>query len=519
MNRIDVNTKEQKGIIDKKLHSQFIEFLGNCIHEGIWVGENSEIPNYKGIRKDVADALKELEIPVLRWPGGCYADKYHWRNGVGPKTQRPITYNENFGTYELEDNQFGTDEFMEFCKLLGAKPWLNLNLLSGSVEEAVSWAEYCNRTDNSTLAQERAKNSNSKPYNVEYWGIGNEAWAGGGTYTPEGYMNDYRKFVSAMPTFTGQLNEWKEPLSQKMIMVGPDGNKSAERKEWTRNLFEQFAKYRQPKLDAIDLHFYNWNIKDENDKVTDFDKDGWYRVIYGAMEIEEVIKEQYELISEGLEKIKGDPEDPWFVPPHCDLYIGEWGNWHREAFMSRPALYQQCTMRDALTTAITLDIFHNNCDVLKLACVAQTVNVLNSLILTQGDKMVLTPNYYVFMMYKVHRDAQKIECNVNSDIAYEKGDIKVNTIYSFASIKDNIVSLNIINTDIEMEHEVTVELDEILNYVEGITLNTKSPTNYNSIDEPDKISPHKAVEPIMDGKKIKLNVLAASVNVYRFVCE
>lgn len=518
MNQINVNIKAKEEKVDGRLHSQFIEFLGNCIHEGIWVGEDSSIPNEKGIRKDVLKALKALEIPVLRWPGGCYADRYHWRDGIGDKKKRPVTYNENFGTFEMESNQFGTDEFMYLCEEIGAKPWLNINLLSGSVEEAVSWAEYCNREDKTDLVLERIKNGGIKPYQVEYWGIGNEAWAGGGNYTPKEYAADYRRFTTAFPTFTGQLNDEGEALKQRMIIVGPDGNKKKERKSWTRELFEEFARYRQPRLAAMDLHFYNWNLN-EKDFVTSFEKEGWYQVIHGALEIEEVILEQYELIREGLNKIEPDLENIWFEPSHCDLYIGEWGNWHREAFSARPALYQQCTMRDAVTTAITLDIFHQHCDKVKLACAAQTVNVLNSLILTQQEKMLLTPNYYVFMMYKVHRNAVKIDCQTISGTAYEKDSKRVKNIYAFASYGDGIINLNIVNADYEKSHEVAVCFDQVIKYMEGMTLSAKAPCEYNSVENPDNITPVKAKEPEIRDNKVNIRLLPASVNVYRFLCE
>ena len=199
MSKIVVKCDTNSGYISPELHSQFIEFLGTCIYDGIWVGEDSEIPNYAGMRKDVVDALKVLEPPVIRWPGGCYADTYHWRDGIGEREKRPVTYNENFGTFEVDNNHFGTHEFMQFCEMLGAKPWLNVNLLSGSVSEMREWVEYCNRSEKTSLSMERAKNGSEEPFQVKFWGIGNESWDGGGKMTAQLYANEYRKFASSMP--------------------------------------------------------------------------------------------------------------------------------------------------------------------------------------------------------------------------------------------------------------------------------------------------------------------------------
>ena len=199
-NEVKISDRKKEAVIAPELHSQFIEFLGGCIYDGIWVGEDSDIPNYKGIRRDVVDALKEIEPPVMRWPGGCFADTYHWKNGIGKREDRPVTYNENFGTFEVDHNQFGTHEFMEFCEMLGAKPWLGVNVLSGSVGEMRDWVEYCNRSEETDLSNLRKENGHKEAFGVEYWGIGNEAWAGGGTMTPELYAQEYRKYSSAMPS-------------------------------------------------------------------------------------------------------------------------------------------------------------------------------------------------------------------------------------------------------------------------------------------------------------------------------
>ena len=438
MKTVTVKTGAPTGaVISPALHSQFIEHLGSCIYGGLWVGKDSPIPNIEGFRKDILEPLSALRPPVIRWPGGCFADTYHWRDGIGK--DRPVIFNGNFGTNRTEDNAFGTDEFMRLCALTGSKPWLNLNLLSGSVREAVEWAEYCNRTESTALSDMRRENGSDAPYGVEMWGIGNEVWAGGGNMTPEDYASLYRRFASAMPHFTRPDGS---PLPQTYILSGPDGNKPKERVRWTRDLFKALARYRQPKLDAIDLHFYNWNVGPEADEPDGFDEKGWYRVLRGAMEIEGVILEQDALIKEGLAGFP-EPEGSFFPAPEpsCKLIIGEWGNWHQSAFRAKDALWQQCSMRDAVTSALTLDIFHRQADKLSAACCAQTVNVLNALFLTDGDRTVLTPHYYVYRMYMPHRGGNLLQTASDSP---EKGGLP--EVMATASEKDGEMTVSLVCT-------------------------------------------------------------------------
>ncbi|MBP8595985.1 MAG: alpha-N-arabinofuranosidase, partial [Fusicatenibacter sp.] len=257
-----------------ELQGHFIEFLGSCIYDGIWVGEDSEIPNYHGIRKDLVDAFQKLHPPVIRWPGGCYADVYHWRNGIGPRENRPVTYNENFGTFETDPNQFGTHEMMEFCEMIGAKPWFNINMMTGSPAEMREWMEYCNRRESTTLTRERKVNGHEAPFQVEYWGIGNEVWDGGGKMTPQMYADEYRKFTSSCPSF----GSGDQAFPPKCIASGPDGNKPKERVAWTKDFFKEMGKYRMPSLYGYDLHFYNWNLKQLQTEKK-FDEKQWYDVI------------------------------------------------------------------------------------------------------------------------------------------------------------------------------------------------------------------------------------------------
>lgn len=503
---IEIDLDEKTGQIRPELHSHFIEFLGGCIYDGIWVGEDSKIPNYGGLRKDVTDALKNLKPPVIRWPGGCYADTYHWENGVGPRENRPVTYNENFGTYELDTNQFGTHEFMKLCEYVGAKPWLNINMMTGSSAEMRDWMEYCNREEDTTLAARRKANGATEPFNVELWGIGNEVWAGGGCMTPESYAAQYRTYASAFPNFISLENGGIPRVQMKRIASGPDGNKPQERVEWTKRFFEEMAKARTPMLDGYDLHFYNWNLNNLEQKETDFDERDWDQVIQGCLELEEVIQEQVELIQEGIKAIP-EAEGYFKTPkPTCDLIVGEWGNWHGAAFTSRPALYQQCTMRDAITTALTLDIFHRNCKDVKMACVAQTVNVLNSLILTDGEACILTPNYDVFDMYQVHREATAL--NVKN--------VEDKKLYIFASEKDGMVFVNLINADMTEEQEVQIAFSEELQYQSGKVLASSDPHDFNTKEEPDKIRAKAIAKLTREDKDYVIRMEPASIQVLCF---
>ena len=451
------------GRIDPKLHGQFIEFLGECIDEGLWVGEDSPIENERGYRKATLDALRALQPPVIRWPGGCYADTYHWRDGVGPQSERKTTFNENFATYELDDHSFGTDEFLRLCEMLGAEPWININMLSGTVAEMKDWMEYCNRAQPTDLAKEREANGHKAPYGVKYWGIGNEVWAGGGTMSPRTYLNEYSRFASAMPSY--------------------------------------------------DLHFYNWNVDNDADTPTRFDEDGWNAVIEGCLELEDILRDQWRLMNDGLALIH-EPEVAMDSKlAHVDLIIGEWGNWHKTAFFARPALKQQVTMRDAITTALTLDLLQRNCDKVTMACNAQTINVLNSLILTEGDRTILTPNYDVFMMYKAHRGMTAL------DVA--RNDSEDSAVYTFASRNEDGTQLliNLTNAHMNDGAEVRLHLPCGAQVDSMETLASEDPHDCNTVEHSDLVRTHAvdvdsavSVHESAGGAELTVTLPAASVS-------
>jgi len=513
MAKVSIQTRQTHSVVRPELHGQFLEHLGTCIDGGVWVGVDSAIPNVAGLRQDVVDALAHLEPPLVRWPGGCYADIYHWRNGIGPREQRPAVYNGNFGTHRIEHNELGTHEFMDLCARIGAKPWLNVNLLTGSVAEMVEWAEYCNRKDDTTLTRERAQNGSAEPFDVRYWGIGNEAWAGGGFYTPQSYAAEYRKYATAFPSFDkmtfGGENKIEHPMT--LIAVGPDGNKPRERVAWTRQLFQSFAEFRPPRVDALDLHFYNWNIAHPEDTVTDFSEADWYRVLQGALEIEAVICEQYALIQEGLANYP-EQEGPFQTTCDCRLIIGEWGNWHKQVADAPSALWQQSTMRDALTSAITLDIFHRHSDKLAAACAAQSVNVLNSLILTQGESTILTPTYHVFDLYKVHRGGVALGIAVDAEML----DQGLPGAFAFASERDGVVSVNLINVHFDQQQEVELEWDQPMTFITSRQLAGEQPTAHNTRENPEQVTIQPGAVPVGQGQFFKIALPPASVTVCQF---
>ncbi|WP_419497666.1 alpha-N-arabinofuranosidase [Bifidobacterium pullorum] len=508
---ITIDPGRQIGRINPNLHGQFIEFLGECLDGGVWVGPDSPIENEEGYRKGTLDALRALEPPLIRWPGGCYADTYHWRDGIGPQEQRKTTFNENFATYELDDHSFGTDEFLRLCEKLGAEPWINVNMLSGSVAEMREWMEYCNREQPTDLMQERAANGHPASYNVKYWGLGNEVWSGGGTMTPQTYMDEYRKYASAMPKFTTSVFD---PSPMYAIASGPDGNKPRERVKWTQEFFRLLAEYRQPPIHGYDLHFYNWNVDNDADTPTEFDEDGWNTVIKGCLELEDILRDQWQLINDGLALVN-EPES-WMDSrlSHVDLIVGEWGNWHKTAFFARPALKQQVTMRDAVTTALTLDLLQRNCDKVTMACNAQTINVLNSLILTEGDQTILTPNYDVFMMYKPHRGATAL------DVA--RTDSTDDSVYAFASksADGDELLVNLTNAHMNDEAEVSLWIPGASATVrKSIALAADDPHRCNTADNPEAVrAVDVPVESMTDtcatasGTEIKVRLTPASVN-------
>ncbi len=427
-----INTEKKLSKISKEIYGHFSEHLGRCIYEGIYVGENSDIPNVNGMRKDVVQALKEIKIPVLRWPGGCFADEYHWKDGIGPKEKRKKIINTHWGG-TLEDNSFGTHEFMELCRQLECEPYINGNLGSGTVQEMSEWVEYLTFNGISPMADLRKENGHEEAWKVKYFGIGNENWGCGGNMTAEFYANMYRRYQTYCRNYPGnQLYK---------IACGPsDSNYN-----WTEELMKTAGNF----MDGLTLHYYTfpggWSNKGD---ARDFDNETWYKTLKKTLEIDEFIKNHIKIMN------KYDKEE------RVALIVDEWGSWYDVEPGTNPGfLYQQNTMRDALIAGINLNIFNKNSRRVRMANIAQIVNVLQAVILTEGEKMILTPTYHVFNMYKDHQEATLLESYIESkEIGLEEENLVPNLHESASVDKDGRVIFTINNLSITDDYKVETEL-------------------------------------------------------------
>ena len=456
---ITVQAEQGTQIIPKEIYGQFAEHLGTCIYGGLWVGENSDIPNIKGYRTDVFNALKDLQVPVLRWPGGCFADEYHWMDGIGPKENRHKMVNNNWGG-TIEDNSFGTHEFLNLCEMLGCEPYISGNVGSGTVEELAKWVEYMTSEGDSPMANLRRKNGRDKAWKVKYLGVGNESWGCGGSMRPEYYADLYRRYSTYCRNYDGN-NLYK-------IASGASDYDY----NWTKVLMDRVG----ARMNGLSLHYYT---------VT-----GWSGSKGSA------IMDQY------------DPQK------NVALILDEWGTWwDEEPGTIKGHLYQQNTLRDAFVASLSLDIFHKYTDRLKMANIAQIVNVLQSMILTKGKEMVLTPTYYVFKMYKVHQDATYLPLELNCDTMNVRDNRKLPMISATASKdKNGKVHLSISNVDVENAQEVIVNLPGIeAKKAVGEILTSKNVTDYNSFENPEKVEPAPFKEVKINKGVMKIKLPAKSI--------
>ena len=417
---IFVNGNRSKGTINKNIYGQFAEHLGHCIYGGLYVGEHSQIPNVNGLRSDVVGALRELSIPVLRWPGGCFADTYHWRDGIGPKSSRKSIVNTNWGGV-TEDNSFGTHEFMELCRQLGCGAYISGNVGSGTVQEFSDWVEYCNAPAGSPAADERVLNGKETPWHVPYWGIGNETWGGGGSMRPEYYADLCRQYSTFLRNYDPEHKIYK-------IACGANGGDY----EWTRIVAERAGRY----VDAISLHYYTLPHDDWQHKgpATGFTREEYYAVLRKTLRMEQLIEGHGDILR------RADPSG------RLGLVVDEWGTWYDVEEGTEPGfLYQQNTMRDALAAAVNLNIFNDHCDTVVMANIAQMVNVLQAMVLTDGPRMLRTPTYHVFALWKGHQGARQLETYAETCLT-GTGDDHVPCLHVSASeASDGTVLLTIAN--------------------------------------------------------------------------
>lgn len=446
MAKLVINNENKKSTISPEIYGHFSEHLGRCIYEGLYVGENSDIPNVNGMRTDVVEALKEMKIPVLRWPGGCFADEYHWKDGIGPKETRKKMINTHWGGV-VEDNSFGTHEFFELCRQLGCKTYVNGNLGSGTVQEMSEWVEYITFNGVSPMADLRKKNGHDEPWKIDFFGVGNENWGCGGNMRPQHYADEYRRYQTYVRNYDGNA-----PIQK--IACGANVDDYHWTEEVMKTCFDHTPEHFHGFMDGLSLHYYtlpetegDWNVKGS---ATDFTDKIWYQTLKRTYFMEELINKHGAIM---------DQYDP---DKKIGMMVDEWGIWTDVEPGTNPGfLYQQNTMRDALVAGINLNIFNKHSDRVKLACIAQLINVLQSVMLTDGEKMIKTPTYYVFHMYRHHQGATLLDSSIigNSEVGID--DQKLPKIFeSVSEDADGIITITINNTSLDEDEDVDITLTE-----------------------------------------------------------
>lgn len=461
-----------KSTISRHIYGHFSEHLGRCIYDGFWVNESLNVPKKDRIRLDVVEALKKIRIPNLRWPGGCFADEYHWRDGIGPRDQRPKMVNTNWGGV-TEDNSFGTHEFMDLCELLHCEPYISANVGSGTVEEMSKWVEYFNFNGQSPMTDLRKQNGHEKPWKVSFWGVGNESWGCGGNMTAEYYSGEYRRYATYARNYPG--------AGLKKIVSGASDSDY----RWTETCMKNIPRHM---MWGLSLHYYtvpkNWNDKGS---ATDFGEQEYFTTMQKCMFMDTLVTRHSAIMD------KYDPER------RVALCVDEWGIWTNVEPGTNPGfLYQQNSLRDALIAAVTLNIFNNHSERVRLANLAQTVNVLQALVLTEKEKMLLTPTYHVFDLYKVHHDAKLLAVQVASP-DYTVGGKTIPSLHVSAS-KDSsgTVHISLVNLDPAKKINLQTTLQDVSwKSVTGQILTSAKYTDVNTFTAPNKV----IIKPFAGAKK------------------
>ncbi|KAF6620148.1 alpha-N-arabinofuranosidase [Paenibacillus polymyxa] len=457
-----VNTDWEQGIINKNIYGQFAEHLGRCIYEGLWVGQDSPIPHTDGIRNDVVEALKQLNIPVLRWPGGCFADEYHWKDGIGPKENRKRMVNTHWGGV-VENNHFGTHEFFQLCELLNAEPYICGNVGSGTVQEMSEWVEYMTFDGESPMAAWRQENGREKPWKLKYFGVGNENWGCGGNMRPEYYADLYRCYQ----TYVRNYGE------NRIYRIA--GGANVDDYRWTEVLMREAGHL----MDGLSLHNYtipgSWEGKRH---AVGFDEAEWFETMKKSLHMDELITRHSAIM---------DQYDP---DKRVGLIVDEWGTW----FLTEPGtnpgfLYQQNTMRDALVAGLHLHIFHNHHDRVQMTNIAQMVNVLQAMVLTEGPAMLLTPTYHVFEMFKVHQDAQALAIHAKVGNYEYDGDSIPQVSVSASKAQDGFIHISLCNVHPGESANLSLELRglEEVKEINGVVLASDDMQAHNTFDQPERV--------------------------------
>jgi alpha-L-arabinofuranosidase len=474
-----------RATINPNLYGQFAEHLGHGIYGGLWVGEGSRIPNTRGIRKDVVAALKKLHIPVIRWPGGCFADEYHWKDGVGPRAKRPAIINTTWGGV-TENNAFGTHEFMDLCEQLGAEPYISGNLGSGTPQEMMEWVEYMTSDAKSPMANWRRKNGRDQPWKVKYFAVGNENWGCGGNMRPEFYADNYRRYATFVKDYAGN--------HLLRVACGAGGDDT----QWTEVVMRNGGA-----LDAISLHNYSlptgkW---DKKGSATDFDEAAWHATLGGAFNTEQLIRKHLAVMDAVDAKKK------------TALMVDEWGVWTDPEPGTNPGfLHQQNSLRDALTAALHLHVFHEHADRVAMANISQMVNVLQAMVLTDGDRMLLTPTYHVFEMFQVHQGGQSLPVELQAEDYVLAGKRLPSVSASASKDSQGKIHLSLVNTRPSRDEAITCDVrGPSPRKLTGRVLTGPAITAHNTFAAPTTVAPRTFEGARMVDGKLYIDLPAKSV--------
>ncbi|MBQ6567151.1 MAG: alpha-N-arabinofuranosidase [Treponema sp.] len=494
--KIIVDTLDKKQTISPDIYGHFSEHLGRCIYGGFWVGKDSKIPNVNGYNKAVVQAFKDIDIPNLRWPGGCFADEYHWKDGIGPYATRKRMINTNWGGV-IEDNSFGTHEFMGLCEELNCKPYICGNVGSGSVQEMDEWIEYITFDGESPMARLRKENGHEKAWKLDYFGVGNENWGCGGNMRAEFYADNYRRYQ----TFVRQYGK------DKIFKIA--GGANGDDYRWTDVLLESAGNM----MDGISMHYYTFEDSWANKHpATGFGKPGWYRIMKNAFHIDEIIRRHDEVMS------KHDPQK------RVALVVDEWGNWFECEPGTNPGfLYQQNSVCDAVVAAVHLNIFNNHSDRVRVANLAQAVNVLQSPVLTEGDKIVLTPTWHVFHAFKAHQGATLLGTSFASQSAIfhdeeQKKDFVLPGLSVSASEREaggkTGYLVTVANSDADKSKTVEISLAGLKGKIQsaaGTIINGDRMDSINTFEKGDAVTEKTLAVKLLDGESVSIELPAHSV--------
>jgi alpha-N-arabinofuranosidase len=501
---LSVDISKTGATIDRNIFGQFAEHLGHGVYEGIWVGRDSPIPNTRGIRNDVVGALKAIKVPNVRWPGGCFADEYHWRNGIGPADKRKITLNPNWGGV-IEPNSFGTHEFMDFIDQIGADSYVSVNLGSGTPHEAADWLEYMTTAQPTTLAKERAANGHPAPYKVARLGLGNESWDCGGNMTPDYYLSQMKIYSRFVRNYNPeQQGNPGHPSPQEMlkVAVGPGGD-GPRWTDWTEAVMKAYSQHTWSwDIDGLSMHNYtvvNWEHKFAS---TGFGETEYAQILKETLGMDALIAKHSAIMD------KYDPQKK------LALIVDEWGGWYAPLPGSNPGfLVQQNSMRDAILAALNINIFARHADRVRGSNIAQMINVLQAMILTDKEKMVLTPTYYVYKMYVPFQDSIFVPVMFDAG-TYTHGDITLPRVDAIAAKdKDGKLWLELTNLDPAQAVEIEAHLAGITaKSATGQTLTAPKVDSVNTFEVPNTVTPKPIAAKVHDGK-VSLTLEPKSVTV------